>query len=285
MRRHITVAAVQMYIKPLDIDANLNKATALLEQIHKSGGCDLVVFPEDCITGPIPYNLNLASNEYSPLIEHFKELARKYKTHIVAGSFIEKVDDDYFNTSLLIDRNGKILLKYRKNNLWHPERTYLTHGSGAEVVKTTIGTIGIIICWDLAFPQLSNRLAAKGADIICCPSYWTVDDGKPLHQKYGNKTEEIMVNTLCSARAIENEALFIYANGAGIAEVPLKTTMFSSQQIGQSQICVPIYGKVKSMNDNSEGFVLHKYDRHFSKDAELSYKIRKDLVNNYPSGF
>lgn len=279
MKRHIIVTAVQMRILSMDVDQNLDRITSVLDQIFSEGECDLVVFPEDCITGPIPNNLELALSIHSEPIQRFRSLAKKYKTYVVAGSFIQKKNDKYFNTSLLFDRNGEIILEYNKNNLWLPERKYVQSGTDLPIVKTTIGTIGIITCWDLAFPQTCNILTAKGADIICCPSYWTVGDGEMLQKKYGKETEKDMVNTLCPARAMENETLFIYANGAGIAEIPLKKGLWKSPQIGQSQICVPIYGAVKRIEDNSEGYISYQYDRVFTKDAEKNYKIRSDLTN------
>jgi predicted amidohydrolase len=277
MKRMVNVAAIQMYIEPNDIDANLKKAQQLLENVFAKNSCDLVVFPEDCITGPIPYRLDLVQNEKSNSIRFFQELAVGYNTYIVCGSFIEKIDNKYFNTSLLIDNKGKIILKYQKNNLWIPERWYLTPGNNIKVVKTPLGTIGIIICWDLAFPETVRKLAKLNVDIICCPSYWTKDDGGILTKKYNKFSEAIFVNTLCPARVIENEALFIYANGAGEAKLSLKTKMWKSQQIGQTQICSPVYGTVSRLNDNAEGFVVYEYDRQISKDAEYVYKIRKDL--------
>lgn len=268
MKRKITVAAIQMYIEPNEVEINLKKAELLMEKIFVKNKCDLVVFPEDCITGPIPFRLDLVQNENSNSIKFFKNLALKYNTHIVCGSFIEKIDNAFFNTSLLIDNEGKVVLKYQKNNLWIPERQYLTPGNNIKVVKTAIGTIGIIICWDLAFPEISRKVTKLGADIICCPSYWTVDDGP---------SENLFVNTLCLARAIENEVLFIYANGAGEAKVSLKTKMWKSQQIGQTQICSPILGTVTKIDDNKEGFIVYRYDRQVSIDAEKAYKIRESL--------
>lgn len=275
MKRKITVAGVQMYIEPNSIDANLNKAKQLLERLFVKNHCDLVVFPEDCITGPIPYRLDLAQDENSDAIKAFQNLAIKYNTYIVCGSFIQKINDKYFNTSLLINNKGNIILSYQKNNLWIPERWYLTPGKDIQVIKTPIGTIGIIICWDLVNPDITRKLAKLQVDIICCPSYWTKDDGGKLTQKF---SEMKLVNTLCPARAMENEALFIYVNGAGEAKVPLKTKVWKSQQIGQSQICIPVLGTVAKINDNSEGFVLYEYDRQIARDAESVYKIRKDLA-------
>jgi len=275
MNKKVNVAAIQMYIEPNEIDANLKNAEFLINKLFRERKCDLVVFPEDCITGPIPYRLDLVQNESSDSITFFQNLAVKYNTYIVCGSFIEKIKDKYFNTSLLIDNKGKIILKYQKNNLWIPERKYLTPGNNVKVIKTPIGIIGIIICWDLAYPEISRKLSKLGVDIICCPSYWTEDDGGILTKKYNTSSETLFVNTLCPARAIENEALFIYANGAGEAKISLKKGMYRSQQIGQTQICSPVLGTVAKLNDNSEGFVTYKYDKQIAKDAERVYRIRK----------
>lgn len=275
MNKKVNVAAIQMYIEPNEIDVNLKKAKFLINKLFKEKKCDLVVFPEDCITGPIPYRLDLVQSQSSASITFFQNLAVKYNTYIVCGSFIEKIENKYFNTSLLIDKKGKVILKYQKNNLWIPERRYLSPGNNIKVVKTPIGTIGIIICWDLAYPEISKKLSKLGVDIICCPSYWAEDDGGILTKKYNKYSEKLFVNTICPARAIENEALFIYANGACEAKISLKNGMYRSQQIGQTQICSPVLGTVAKINDNSEGFVTYQYNEQIAKDAERVYRIRK----------
>jgi predicted amidohydrolase len=277
MKRKIKVAAVQMYIEPENIRANLKKASDLMAKIFRKSHCDLVVFPEDHITGPIPYRLDLAQDEKSKSIQFFRDLALKYKTHIVCGSYIRKIGKKYFNKSILIDDKGRVVLEYLKNHLWIPERKYLTAGKGLRVVHTSIGKIGIIICWDLVFPEACRELARQGAEIICCPSYWTDADGGALVKRYGKPTERRLVGVLCEARAMENEVLLVYANGAGVARIPLKTKIWQAPQIGQTQICAPVLGAVVKMNDNSEGFVIHEYDRYLAKEAERTYRIRGDL--------
>lgn len=277
MKRKIVAAAVQMGIYPLNVAANLEKIENLVSQVLRKSPCDLIVLPEDCITGPIPYHLELVQDENSDSIKYLQKLAAKYRIYLVCGSIIKKVGDNYFNTSFLIDNRGKIILEYQKNNLWHPERWYLTPGKDIKVAETSIGNIGIIICWDLAFPEVCRKLARLEADIICCPSYWTIDDAKKLHQKYGLLTEHTFVNTLCPARAMENQALLVYANGAGEAKVHLKSKIWTSQQIGQTQICTPLFGMVERMENNKEGFIVYEYDGRIAKDAERNYKIREDL--------
>lgn len=283
MKRFITVAAIQMEIIPLDIQTNTKKAEQLLKNaLAEMPQLDLVVFPEYFITGPLPYNQEYAMTEDSEPIAFFKALAAKHKVYIACGSFLRKDGSSYFNTSYLIDKKGKIILQYDKNNLWHPERRYITPGTELPIVKTSIGTIGIAICWDLAFPEVFQKLACRGADIICLPSYWTTEDSGSLIKKYpGVSIEAHMVDTLCPARATENNLLLIYANGAQRADVFLKTKKLQLKQLGHSQICAPIYGTARKITGNNEGYIIYKYDRHIAKNAEQNYKLRKDKADNF----
>lgn len=78
-----------------------------------------------------------------------------------------------YNTAYFISPTGDILGKYVKKNLWHPERPHLT-SSGTqphEVFDTPLGKVGMLICWDLAFPEAFRALVAKGAEIIIMPTY------------------------------------------------------------------------------------------------------------------
>lgn len=277
----IKVAAVQMEIKPLDISANLEKANKMLKKIFFNNNCDLVVFPEDFITGPIENNLDFTQDENSDSITILRNLAIKYKTYLVAGSFIKMVNEKYFNTSILIDRSGRIILEYQKNNLWILERKYLTPGNEVNLAKTPIGNIGIIICWDLAFPEICQKLAKMHADIICCPSYWTAKDEERLSKRYKITAGHNFVNNLVPARAMENEVLFIYANGGGEARIKRKTKDWIAPQIGLSQISIPVFGTVMKIDNNREGFILYEYDKKIAKDAEMLYHIKEDLRKNY----
>lgn len=281
MKRKIKVAAVQMKIEPLDIAANLKKIEQMLKTIFTNSTCDLVVFPEHCITGPIPRHLEYCLDEGSKHIQLLQSLASQFKTFIIAGSFVERVKNQYFNTALLIDNQGQIILKQRKINLWIPERHYLSPGNKLTLAKTTIGKIGIAICWDLAYPEICRRLTKMGADIICCPSYWTAKDGRSLTRKYPDiPTEQNFVNTICLARTFENGVVIIYANAAETARVVLKSKIWEAPMLGQSQICVPVLGRVAHINKNNEGFIVYEYDRQLAKDAEKNYRIRQDLASN-----
>lgn len=78
-----------------------------------------------------------------------------------------------YNTAYFISNSGEILGSYRKKNIWHPERPHLT-SSGEdphEVIDTPIGKVGMLICWDLAFPEAFRELIAKGCEVVIIPTY------------------------------------------------------------------------------------------------------------------
>lgn len=275
MKRFITVASVQMEILPHSIEGNINTVYRLLGQACQTNSIDLIVLPEDCFTGPLPSHLEYAVEESSDTVDKIRNIAKDFRAYLVAGSIIMHDRGKYYNVSMLISPSGKILTSYKKIHLWHPERRYLTAGTEVATVKTPIGTIGIAICWDLAFPELFQKLMITGAEIICIPSYWTTDDAKGLI-KINHNAEAAVIDNLCSARAIENECLIVYANGAGKAPIPLKTKTIDLIQVGHSQICAPVLGRVAKAIDNNEQVVIYRYDRDIGKKAENVYKLRKD---------
>jgi predicted amidohydrolase len=78
-----------------------------------------------------------------------------------------------YNTAYFISNTGAILGRYRKKNIWHPEREYLTSSAMErhEVFDTPIGKVGLLICWDLAFPEAFRELISAGAEIVVVPTY------------------------------------------------------------------------------------------------------------------
>jgi predicted amidohydrolase len=107
------------------------------------------------------------------------------KVCIVPGTFVEKhphpeqdntaEKDAYvlYNTAYFISNDGSILGRYRKKNIWHPERAYLTSSTSEphEVFDTPVGKVGLLICWDLAFPEAFRELLAGGVEVVVIPTY------------------------------------------------------------------------------------------------------------------
>jgi len=267
------VAVVQFKINQFQPEKNLKKAEKFIRKA--SGKADIIIFPEDFLTGGIPEKLmyNLADRE-GKYRKHFQALAKKYKINIIPGSFIEEVKNSIFNTTYFIDSAGKVKARYRKVNLWLTERKHINFGNEICVFNTKFGKCGFAICWDLIFPEHFRRMAQKGVKIIFCPSLWYKGEDYPPYIKYNPKAEIDHVNALCLARAVENNIVLIYANPVG----KLTTSGGKSDEaIGQSQITVPIRCVLKKLDDKKEAMLIQEVDTSILKDEEKIYKIREDL--------
>ena len=105
----------------------------------------------------------------SPVVKRFSEAAKKHKMHIVAGLLLT-IDGKTYNCAVLFDSKGEIVGIHKKVHLPAGEELHVAHGDRFEVFKTDIGNIGMLVCWDMQFPESARELALGGADIICLPT-------------------------------------------------------------------------------------------------------------------
>lgn len=268
----VKVAVVQFEINQLAPHENLQKAEQFIQQAT-SAAADLIVFPEDFLVGPLNGRADLADFDQQ-YVKHFQQLASQYHIDIVPGSIIEGDENGLYNTAYYIDRSGDILGRYRKVNLWLPERSYITPGNDITVFDTRFGKVGLIICWDLMFPEIFRAMVKEGIEIVICPSYWCLEDAGN-GQKFNPHAEVMLVNALCIARAFEHEIVLVYANAAGKIDLDgNKCTL-----IGQSQVTVPFKGPLDIIMHNDEAMFIQEVDTAILAIAEESYEIRSDLQN------
>jgi len=266
---NLKIALVQFQIDPLSPEANLKKAERFIDEASPEN--DLIVFPEDFLAGPLNGRDEFADYD-GRYVRHFQRLAARYNIDIVPGSIIEGDDAALYNTTYYIDRSGEILGSYRKVNLWLPERSYITPGNKVSVFATRFGKAGLIICWDLMFPEIFRAMVREDVEIVICPSYWCFEDaGTGLN--HDRMSEVKLVNALCVSRAFENEIALIYANAAGRpANAGTTDTL-----IGQSQVTVPFKGAIALMDHNREEMLCVQVDTAILGEAEEAYEIRSDL--------
>lgn len=166
----------QLLVEGGEPKRNLERAVAMAKEAAEQK-CDFLLLPE-CLdfAWTHPSSLNEAQpipGRYSDLLA---EVAVNHGLHICAG-LTERADGRNYNTAILIDSSGNILLKYRKINLLTVEHPYYEIGTGLMVADTKFGRIGVNICSDnyIDALEIGNVLGRMGAQIILTPSSWTVD--------------------------------------------------------------------------------------------------------------
>ncbi|KAI8937026.1 hypothetical protein NX059_006247 [Plenodomus lindquistii] len=171
----VKVAVIQLYPKPMSPSHNFNKAANFIRSAA-SQGAELAVLPEYHLTSWHPKDPEFTNlcDDWEAYLQKYQDLAKECGICIVPGTIVEshrgeeKEENRLINVAYFIDQEGEVRGKYVKKNLWGPERDHLT-GSGREnheVFDTPIGKIGMLICWDLAFPEAFRELIAQGAKIM-----------------------------------------------------------------------------------------------------------------------
>lgn len=266
------IAVVQFETIPKEPTKNLKKVENYIKKASRSGA-EVIVFPEDFLTGPLAYQSDLIDfNHYYR--DQLVNLAKNNQIDVVGGSLMESSKTGVYNTSYYIDKKGKIKGKYNKINLWLAERSYLTHGNNICVFNTKFGKMGIIICWDLMFPEIFRKMVSRGVKIIYCVSWWGKYDTK-IALKHNKNAETKLVNVLCQSRAMENGIILIYCNAAG----KIRNKSYYNELIGCSQIALPFIGTFKILDHNKEEMFIEEVDTKILTDHETGYKIRSDIKN------
>lgn len=197
----LKAAAIQFNVQPGDLDANLAYVREALGRAAGQGA-SLAVLPEMWSSGFDYKNLNALALRSGEIVDELLELSRKLKL-VIVGSLPEPNGEKVFNTIHVID-NGALAGVYRKLHLFSllGEDRAFSGGDRWLLADTSIGKIGVIICYDLRFPELSRRLALEGAQVICVPAQWP----KPRQEHW---------RTLLRARAIENQLFVVSCNACG----------------------------------------------------------------------
>jgi predicted amidohydrolase len=201
------------------VSKNLKKVVSVLSNIE----ADLIVLPELAFTGYYfrdrkEVMQHAEDPTKSSSIDSLIALCREKKFYLVSG-FTEKRKDKCFNSSVLIGPEGLIHL-YRKLHLFNTEKNCFDEGDTPLQVNTVMDCkIGMMICFDWVFAEVSRNLALQGADIICHPSN--------LVLSYCQQT--------MLTRSLENRVFSITANRTGMEKRPHGELKFT----GKSQIVAP----------------------------------------------
>ncbi len=243
------LGVVQFDVAPSDPETNLRRMEEFVAEAATQAA-QIVVFPEDAVTGPLEGQHLFVANAPAYLA-FFQSLAVKYSIDIVPGSWTIQEGPAHFNAAVYINRDGSIAGTYRKVNLWETERALVTPGATACVFPTTYGMVGLTMCWDIAFPLLFGEMSRLGAELVISPTYWSLSR-EAEYRKSVAKDEVLLIDSLCITRAFENDMAFVYCNAAGRVGETEEEGVLS----GRSQVTHPNERVVCKATGNTEELLM-----------------------------
>ncbi|MCK5348252.1 MAG: carbon-nitrogen family hydrolase [Desulfobacula sp.] len=203
MKKKFKAGVVQFDVKNGQIETNLDTTLGYLEELASQSVC-LAVLPEMFSCSFDNENLKEHARVTDKVIERLSLFAKENQMAI-AGTLPEKKKDRIYNTMVFIDVDGKVKGRYRKLHLFRltGEHLYYTGGNKIVTIDSSFGRIGLMICYDLRFPELARSLFLKKAQIVVVSAQWP--EPRKEHWK-----------TLVKARAIENQMFMICSNRTGM---------------------------------------------------------------------
>jgi omega-amidase len=199
------IAIAQMECTVGNVNSNLNKVSVFTEKAAEAG-CRVVVFPEMADTGyDVTQIARHASSWDRGPIERIQKYAKQSSIYVICG-LSELASGCIYNVLAVVGPDGHLMAKYRKTHLaafspLHEEKIF-TPGNSLETVQIGDMTWGLMICYDLRFPEFSRSLALGGSDVLVLSAAWPF----PRLRHW---------NTLIAARAIENQVFVAAANHVG----------------------------------------------------------------------
>ena len=245
------------------VGSNIAKVISALKGVQ----ADIVVLHELPFTGYFFKNRDelrgMAEDlRNSSTVESLKAFCQEKDFHLVTG-FAEKAGDRLFNSSLLIGPGG-IIHTYRKLHLFNTEKDCFDPGDTPLVINSVRGIkLGMMICFDWAFPETARILALKGADLLCHPSNLVL-----MH------CQEAMLT-----RSLENSVFSVTANRYGIESHPHGDLSFT----GQSQIVDPKGKLLHRANSAHDQLHIIEIDIDEARDKRLTEK--NNLFKDRRPGF
>jgi Carbon-nitrogen hydrolase len=176
MERHITIATTQMDVNPAPLPERLGRAEALVTQAAQAGA-QLIVLPEVFNTGYAyrDENFALAEPADGSTIAWMKQVSARLGVHL-AGTLLLREEREIYNALLLTAPDGRTW-RYDKNYPWGWERAYFRGGHQVTIADTSLGYIGLLICWDMAHPSLWRQYAGKVDLVLACSCPPNIPDG------------------------------------------------------------------------------------------------------------
>jgi predicted amidohydrolase len=270
--REVTIATVQMRPTLNEMEDNLVKMSEYISKICSSQKVDLIIFPELITTG---YEcgvrfVDLAQRVPGATVNVLAQRAAEFGVHVAFGlPSKEKVESILFNSAVLLGPDGELIGEYRKVHLKGEERMTFRAGFRYTVFETGFGNVGMLMGYDLAFPEAARCLALDGADLIIALANWE----KPRNDEW---------RTYVLARAYENSVFIAAANRVG-EDVTL-SFLGDSMIVGpRGQVFASLAGETDPKTGQpAEGWALARVDL---SDVRRNREDFQTLQNREPDSY
>ncbi len=253
-------ACLQFDVQRGDVEANLTAAVSLLERAA-SENCALAVLPEMWTTSFLTEYDAEVLRASDRALDEIRKRSKAFDLLVIGGG-PKQSNGRIYNTADVFDR-GVQLGSYRKIHLFSPNNEHRHHAAGGEplVLDTRLGRIGVVICYDIRFPELIRHFFHEGCDVLAVPSQWP--EARADHWR-----------SLVKARAIENQLYVVGCNRTGVDE-SLRKPGESLPFPGDSRIVDPM-GAVVAEGAGESGIIAAQVELRRVRAMRRIMPVAKD---------
>jgi len=235
----LKVASAQLHLIDNDFEGNMAVVREMVERVMSENNVDLLLFPEVCVEGidtSAAKAAKLTDAKIAEIDSFWREMAQMSGIHILAGRTGKK-NGSWQNLATCYAPDKTILAEYSKIHLYNAERKFYTPGNNRVIFNLKGFRIGVMICADLGFPELSRAMAMDGVDLFAVCSCW----GEP----------HSMMWRLCNQmRAGENSCYLISSNRVG-------DEVTGRKAIGNSMLVSPSGEVLANLGLTDNGYFTH----------------------------
>ena len=271
MSREIILSTVSFHLpsRKETLQSNLERAHKYVEEAI-SRDSDICCLPEFfTVFGVEDYDKALSESvaKTKYILDEFSKIAAKGKLYLIIN-IPEKEGEFIFNTAFLFDRNGEVIGKYRKTHLAPGEEEKIEEADAYPVFKTDFGIIGIMICMDIHFPEVSRIYGLKNVDVLFWPT-----------MSYGPSDDFLL--TLLRSKAMDNQYYCVASNYSEIPYLPGK-------EMGRACVVAPDGNIISdtgyrpgiatikvNLDEGYEYWATGDYKKKYPRLKECFYKRRK----------
>ena len=284
--KELKIGMLQLH-NTADTQKNIENLTEGIRDLAKRGA-ELVVLQElhnslyFCQVEDVN-NFDLAEPIPGPSTEHFGALAKENNIVLVTSLFEKRAAGLYHNTAVVFEKDGTIAGQYRKMHIpddpAYYEKFYFTPGDlGFEPINTSVGRLGVLICWDQWYPEAARLMALKGADMLIYPTAIGYESSDTEEEKERQRTAW---TTVMRGHAVANGLPVIAVNRVGHEDDPSGQTK-GINFWGSSFIAGP-QGELhyQACNDDEESLIV-EIDLHRSENVRRWWPFLRDRrIENY----